>query len=122
LARSAALRFLLSPKALALAVIAWALFEGLLSQHSLIKLREFRHRRDDLQQQVAQAENQRAEYKKSLERLENDPYFVEKLARERLGLVKEGEIVYRFEEPPPQSSDQGPVRTPIVDEKEPAEP
>jgi len=40
-------------------------------------------------------------------RLENDEFYIEKQARERLGMVKEGEKVYRFvplKQAPPDSS------------------
>ena len=38
-------------------------------------------------------------YRASIETLQNDPKAVERLARERLGYAKAGEIVVRFEEP-----------------------
>ncbi|HOW35518.1 MAG TPA: septum formation initiator family protein [Candidatus Omnitrophota bacterium] len=31
-----------------------------------------------------------------INRLENDPIYLEKIARERMGLVREGEVVYRI--------------------------
>ena len=72
--------------------------------------------RNKVQEEIAQAETQIAEYREWLDRLDNDPYFVEKMARERLGMVREGEIVYRYEDEPKEAVDQGTVRTPIVDE------
>jgi len=107
---------------LIIVVVAWALFEGLLSQHSFIKLSSFRQQTEELRQQVAQAEAERADFKEKLRRLETDPYFLEKLAREKLGLVKEGEILYRYEEPAEEAENRGPVRTPIIDEGEAEEP
>ena len=44
-------------------------------------------------------------------RLENDEFYIEKQARERLGMVKEGEKVYRFvplKQTPPDSSEKKP--------------
>lgn len=44
-------------------------------------------------------------------RLEDDEFYIEKQARERLGMVKEGEKVYRFvpfKEAPPDSSEKTP--------------
>jgi hypothetical protein len=43
---------------------------------------------------------------------------VEKMARERLGLVRKGELVYRYEEPAGGMLDQGPLTTPVIDELE----
>lgn len=31
-----------------------------------------------------------------IEGLQNDPFYIERLARDRLGLVREGELVYEF--------------------------
>ena len=44
-------------------------------------------------------------------RLENDKFYIEKQARERLGMVREGEKVYKFvplKEAPPDSSEKTP--------------
>ncbi len=40
--------------------------------------------------------------KASIEALRNDPKTVERFAREKLGLAKIGETVFRFEEPDPE--------------------
>ena len=40
-------------------------------------------------------ENERMKQEKNL--LENDPVYLEKVAREKLGIVKKGEVIYRFE-------------------------
>ena len=34
--------------------------------------------------------------RREIDRLRNDPAYIEKLAREKLGLAKKGEIVYKF--------------------------
>ena len=41
-------------------------------------------------------ENERL--RKEAEALKTDPHYIERLARERLGLSKEGEIIYQYEE------------------------
>jgi cell division protein DivIC len=43
------------------------------------------------------AEARLREQQKTLERLENDPAFVETLIRRRLGYVKPNELIFRFE-------------------------
>lgn len=48
---------------------------------------------------VAQIENLKAEQKALVEEkrlLEEDPAYIEKIARDKMGLIKEGEVVYKF--------------------------
>jgi len=59
----------------------------------------------------AEAEANVLEERAELERLraradslEHDPRTLERLARERFGLIREGEILYRFAEPPEEAS------------------
>jgi cell division protein FtsB len=42
-----------------------------------------------------------ARFVRTIERLKNDPAFVESFARDEMGLVGEGEIVIRFKDAPP---------------------
>jgi len=54
--------------------------------------RELEHTAFDLQQQ-----NERL--RERIRRLQSDDHYIEKLARERLGLVRKGEIMYRVTGP-----------------------
>ncbi|MFQ5588558.1 MAG: septum formation initiator family protein [Nitrospiria bacterium] len=56
------------------------------------------HARIQAEIQALQDENTRLSMR--IEALQSDPDTIEQLARERLGLVKEGELVYEFVEPP----------------------
>ena len=51
--------------------------------------REYQSRIEDLE-----AENKRLKEEKRL--LEEDPVYLEKVAREKMGLIKEGEVVYKI--------------------------
>ena len=79
----------------------FALFGG---EYSLIELARVRRERaleadrlEELQADVAR----RAAYADSLE---NDPATIERMARERWGLIRPGERLYRFDESLPDSS------------------
>lgn len=50
------------------------------------------------QRRLAEVEARLAEQEKILERLRNDPVYVEKVIRRRLGYAKPEEFVFRFEE------------------------
>lgn len=51
----------------------------------------------ELRMQELVRENSRLTEEKKL--LEEDPVYLEKVAREKMGLIKEGEVIYRFTEP-----------------------
>jgi len=76
------------------AVVAAAFFLEL--QRDLTVLR-----RNEAAQQARLADVRRrlAEQERRLERLRHDPALVEEIIRRKLGYVREGEFVFRFEEP-----------------------
>jgi len=49
-----------------------------------------------------QAQNMDLELEK--EKLKNDPFYIEKVARERYGMAKENEVIYKFIQPQDSSS------------------
>ena len=51
-----------------------------------------------LKEDINRLEDENRRLKKEAGALKSDPEHIEKLARERLGLVKEGEIVYQYNE------------------------
>jgi len=113
---SGRLRLLLRPRTVLVLLAVWAVYEGFLSGHSVLNLYRFKQERNELRRQLAEAEARRDELKRRLELLETDPFTLEKLAREEMGLARPGEIVYRYEEPAAESKPQGPLTPPIVDE------
>jgi len=46
---------------------------------------------------------QQAELARTVDRLRNDPLYIEKLAREEMGMVREGETVLKFPSQGPTS-------------------
>lgn len=52
------------------------------------------------QEEITSLEEANAALREAIHRLESDPFALERLARERLGYVKEGETVYQFVESP----------------------
>ncbi len=113
------LRFFLNPKLLLVLIALWAVYEGLISQHSVINLVRFERQREGLRQDLADAQARRDDLRKKIDVIESDEFEIEKLAREKMGLVREGEILYRYEEPP-ESGAEAPLTPSIVDEGEAA--
>jgi cell division protein FtsB len=58
-----------------------------------------------LKQDIAAVEARNAELQADIARLRSDPFTIETIARERLGMGRKGEIVYYF-----QSSDKAETR------------
>jgi len=114
------LRFLRNPKILLAIVALWIVYEGLLSQHSVLNLYKFKQERDQREKALAAAEAKRDSLKLQLQLLESDDFTMEKLAREKMGWAREGEIIYRYEESDPETTGEAPLTPPIIDEGEEA--
>ena len=70
-------------------------------------VRGWQMRRDmhAVEREVQTLRAKQAELTRTVDRLRNDPLYIEKLAREEMGMVREGETVLKF---PSQSSPQIP--------------
>lgn len=64
------------------------------------KLKQLRSKNKDLKNKIEELKKSNVNLKKELFRIKNDPEYAEKVAREELGVVKEGEIIYKFLPPP----------------------
>jgi cell division protein FtsB len=62
--------------------------------------RELQGRHEKMQEDVRLEEELEQHLREKRERLLNDPRFVEKIAREELGLAKPGETVFKFTDDP----------------------
>ena len=63
-----------------------------------IKLSSLKNENRNLTQQIKRLEQTNQELEKELNLLGEDKEHIEKIAREKLGLTKEGEIIYKIEE------------------------
>lgn len=64
---------------------------GLISHHRMKKTYQ------RLEQELDNLSKKNEKLRKEIDALKTDPDHIERLARERLGLSKEGEIIYQFE-------------------------
>jgi cell division protein FtsB len=62
-----------------------------------------RETRQHLTEQIQQLQDINASIEEDLIRIQRDPQRLEELARNRLGMVRQGEVVYQFVEPVPSS-------------------
>lgn len=85
----------LASGALALATVA---FLGLLGYggSGLVRVWQMKREVEVLERELRQLRGETEELARSVERLHHDPAQIEKIAREELGLLKEGEKVLKF--------------------------
>lgn len=89
---------------LAAAALYFALFGGEYSLFELYRLEEQReHEAAQLDEIRGEVERLRAQ----ADSLESDPVTLERIARERYGMIRKGERLYRFTECSPRSGSQG---------------
>lgn len=74
---------------------------------SYTKMQDLKQKNWDYQQQIKALQVKNAQLMKEKELLETDPEYLEKVAREKMGLIKEGEVVYKIVPPaPPEEKKQ----------------
>ena len=76
-----------------------------------VRLRQLRHGEEILTDRAFALLQENENLRQRIVRLRQDDHFLESVARSRLGLVREGEIVYRFD-PPDDRAPGKPARTP----------
>ena len=73
---------------------------ALFGQQGLLKVRELEKEKLDLEERVVALQEKTERLRREVRSMQTDPFLYEKLARERLGLVKPGEVVYDFRADP----------------------
>ncbi len=68
-------------------------------ERGLINLLSYRQQRQALAGEVERLKQENQKLAQERERLTNDDSYLEQLAREELGMVKPGELVFQFTEP-----------------------
>jgi cell division protein FtsB len=95
MARSSRIRVVIRLVLLA-AVIAVVVYLFVFSRYGFLRLKEIEAENAELEDRIAAVETENAELRGEIERMENDMEAIERLARTDLGLIKEGDKVYRF--------------------------
>lgn len=63
------------------------------------KMQELRQKNKELEMSIKKLEKDNLALQKEKEKLENDPDYLEEVGREKLGIVKKGEVVYKVVSP-----------------------
>ncbi len=78
---------------LGLAALLW---HGLYGPRGWFALRRMEQEVQEKQRQVQQLQQQNAQLGRQIQELKNDPAAIERLARQRMGLVRPGELVFKL--------------------------
>ncbi|MFC1657584.1 septum formation initiator family protein, partial [Candidatus Moduliflexota bacterium] len=76
------------------------LLAAVFGEQGVLKVRYLAGEREELEDRVAAIEEETRDLRGRVLSMQNDPFLYEKAARERLGLVKQGEVVYDFRSDP----------------------
>lgn len=68
----------------------------------LSKYHDLKQQADELDRQIEKIEKEVAVTRDERDLLKNDPEYLEKVIRDEMGLVKPGEIIYKFVQDPPE--------------------
>ena len=95
--------------ALALICIALVVHE-IFGEHGYMALRRQRKDFDALQQQIQQLQKENQQLEEQVKALKTDPQAIEKMARERMGMARPGELIFTLPDkhsansPPPTTA------------------
>ena len=69
----------------------------------VIHIQQLRERRRELQTEIERLTQQNAQLQQESTLLKEDPLYIERVARKKLGVARPGEVIYRFSEEEPSS-------------------
>jgi len=69
---------------------------GLFDSHGILTHLRLLHQRAELEEKIRQAEVEQKRLQAEVKALDGDPKAIEKVAREKYGMVREGETVYKI--------------------------
>ena len=82
----------------------FAVFGG---EYSVSEVRRVRAERSELEERLAELERENDSLRARAESLESDSATIERVARERYGMIRRGEVLYRIAEPPDSAQASG---------------
>ena len=86
------------------AVLVLFVIAAVYGDHGLIHLLRMQSEQRELEHTAFDLQQQNEHLRERIRRLQSDDHYIEKLARERLGLIRKGEIMYRVTAPKPAAS------------------
>ncbi|MHB8412969.1 MAG: FtsB family cell division protein [Candidatus Acidiferrales bacterium] len=88
------------------------LLQDVFGTHGLVAMRRSRNQIQRVQTQISQLDQENQELQQRIHSLKTDPAAIEKIARDRMGLARPGEMIFQIPDSPashtPQSSNPVP--------------
>lgn len=99
---------------IAVGVVLLALFvvAAVYGDHGLVHLLRMQSEQQELEHMAFNLQQRNEQLRHRIQRLEADDWYLEKLARERLGMIKRGEVIYRIAAAPAAPPHPGPSTAP----------
>ena len=63
----------------------------------LLQIQQLRERRRELRKEIERLEKENSQLRQETKLLRDDPLYIERVARKKLGVAREGEVIYRFD-------------------------
>jgi cell division protein FtsB len=73
------------------------IFSFILGDAGLLSYFRMKRTQGQLSHEIERLHQKNAELKNQIESLRTDPHYIEQIARQQLGLVKDGETIYQFQ-------------------------
>jgi cell division protein DivIC len=77
-------------------LFTFALLTLIIFLPSYTQMQDLKHKNMDYERQIQELTSKNTKLKEEKRLLKEDPEYFEKVARERMGLVKENEVIYKF--------------------------
>lgn len=68
----------------------------ILGDNGLVELNRLRHTQQDLLETNTRLTQENVQLYRAIDRLQNDPVFVETIARRELGMIRPDEVIFKF--------------------------
>jgi cell division protein FtsB len=80
--------------------IIYFIFSFVFGDSGLLSYLRMKGMQQQLSHEIDQIHQKNAELRHEIKSLRSDPDYIEQIAREQLGLVKDGEVIYQFNDTP----------------------
>lgn len=80
-------------------ILLGAILLGVIFIPGYLKIKRLDRQSRDLEMQITELKQTNKRLREEQRMLENDPFYLEKVAREKLGVAREGEVIYKVGSP-----------------------
>ena len=86
------------------------LLQDVFGTHGLVAMHRSKNQIQRVQTQISQLDHENQELQQRIHSLKTDPAAIEKIARDRMGLARPGEMIFQIPDPPNRRASQSSSR------------